>query len=510
MSSMSKQCPRLSVAIIARDVEDCLASTLDSVRNLADEIVVLDTGSRDSTIRIARQKATTLVTRAWNDDFSAARNAAMEAATGDWVLWLDAGETLSPAAVEGLRKFVDHDIDDNSAYYLLVSTPAQGTNIAGEQIARLRLHRRVDGIRFQGRVRESLAGSLQEHSIHTAALSWRIERSAREHDDKLRRSRAERNLRLAGLALEEEGTSARLLNCLGEAAQALGDNGASIGWYRQALVLSASPTPDTLEAYYGILTALEGQDASREAQLQLCMKALEIFPLDTQLLCAIGGYLQSREQLELASRAYHLAAHYGQITPEIWHLVGLQEIAMNCYALTLQHLGREEEARQLLERELAAQPAAARLRRQLLELHVRHGCRDEALAVVNSMPRDVPNREALRSAVRGASLAAAGNWISARSYLETAYKAGCREPLCLRWLTAAYLAASRNEDAQQMLSEWSRVDPHSPELQQYRQAMVQPARAAVDRTLRVDESETLSGIPAPAIPLGSTASRAPA
>jgi tetratricopeptide (TPR) repeat protein len=262
-----------------------------------------------------------------------------------------------------------------------------------------------------------------------------------------------------------------------------------------------------LEAFYGMLTALEGHDDNRESQLQLCMKALEVFPLDAQLLCAIGGYLQSRELLELASRSYHIAAEHGHTTADVWHLEGLPEIALNCYALTLQLMGRDDEARAVLEKEMAANPAATRLRRQLLELHVRHARRDEALAVVSGIPRSVPNREALRSAVRGACLAAEANWIAARSYLETAYKAGCREPLCLRWLTATYLAAGQGDEAQQMLDQWSRIDPLSPEMRQYRLALAPPR--GVERTIRVDE-EKPAAIPAPVAPLPVSSPRTPA
>jgi tetratricopeptide (TPR) repeat protein len=476
--------PRLSVAMVVRDAEDCLAATLDSVRNLADEIVVLDTGSQDSTLRMARQKATRVIEQRWTDDFSAARNALLKSVQGDWVLWLDAGETLSPETAEALRKFIDHEADDSRAYYLLIRTPAQGANIAGEQVARIRLHPNRAELAFAGRVRESLAGSLSEAGLQMQGLSLTIERGAREHDPAIKRRRAERNLALAQRQIEEEGKSARLLNCLGEAAQSLGNNEASMSCYREALSLSTPGSGDMLEAYYGVLTALEGDEASRDAQLQLCMKALETFPLDAQLLCAIGGYLQSKEQLDLASRAYQLAAEHGQLNLEIWHLDGLPEIAMSCYALALQLLGRDDEAATLLQQQLEQNPEAARLRRQLLELHVRRGERDEALAVVNNMPRHIANREALRSAVRGACLAATGNWLNGKTYLETAYKAGCREPLCLRWLTAAHLSAGSVDEAWTTLEAWQRIEPLSAEVRQLRREI--EAKRSTGPAVRID------------------------
>ena len=169
-----------------------------------------------------------------------------------------------------------------------------------------------------------------------------------------------RNKHLAELSIEEEGTTARLLNCLGEASQVLGNNSASLEFYREALDLADLATSDMLEAYYGVLTApLEGDQASREAQLQLCMKALESFPLDAQLLCRPGGYFQAKDLLEFASRAYQLAATHGQTNHEIWHLDGLSEIALGCYTTTLQLLGRVEEAVELLNQELAKNPRQA-------------------------------------------------------------------------------------------------------------------------------------------------------
>lgn len=491
-ANAGKPCPRLTVAMIVRDAEDCLAATLDCVRDLADEIAVLDTGSRDSSIRISRQKATTVVTRPWTDDFAAARNALLETVTGDWVLWLDAGETMSSATVAAARKFIDHSADPSTAYYFLIRTPAQGMNIAGEQVARIRLHAVSPGLIYAGRVRESLLPAIGKLGLKTEALAFSIDRSAREHELELKQARAQRNLQLARLAIEEEGKNARLLNCLGEATQLLGDNTASIDYYREALDHVAPASSEMLEAYYGILTALEGHEGSRDAQLQLCMKALEAFPLDSQLLCAIGGYLQSKHQLELASRAYQLAAQHGQLNAEIWHLDGLQEIATQCYAVTLQLLHRDDEAVQFLTQEVAAHPEAARLRRQLLELHVRLGQRDEALALVNNMPRDIPNREALRSAVRGACLAATDNRISGKTYLESAYKAGCREPVCMRWLTAVYLADGNYHEAAAVLDQWGHIEPLSSEMRQYRRELEAVHSLSSGKQVRLDE--TTSGI----------------
>src|SRR5262249_7770815 len=94
--------PRLSVCLITRDEEAFLARCLNSIRSVADQIVVVDTGSQDRTIQIAQQFGAEVYHFPWCDDFAAARNTALEHATGDWVLILDADEELIPQAKPAL------------------------------------------------------------------------------------------------------------------------------------------------------------------------------------------------------------------------------------------------------------------------------------------------------------------------------------------------------------------------------------------------------------------------
>jgi hypothetical protein len=82
----------LTITLIVRNEEQTLGRCLDSVRGLADEIVVVDTGSTDATRQIATERRARVVEFPWCDDFAAARNESLRQATGRWVLWLDADE----------------------------------------------------------------------------------------------------------------------------------------------------------------------------------------------------------------------------------------------------------------------------------------------------------------------------------------------------------------------------------------------------------------------------------
>ena len=81
---MTPAAPELSVCMIVRDEAEALPATLASLRVPADELVVVDTGSRDATREIARRAGARVLEEPWRDDFAAARNAALTAARGRW------------------------------------------------------------------------------------------------------------------------------------------------------------------------------------------------------------------------------------------------------------------------------------------------------------------------------------------------------------------------------------------------------------------------------------------
>jgi tetratricopeptide (TPR) repeat protein len=94
---------RLSLCLIARNEEEMLPGCLASVRGVADEIVLVDTGSTDRTVEVAREAGARVLERPWDDDFAAPRNLAARHARGSWLLVLDADERLAPGAAGPLR-----------------------------------------------------------------------------------------------------------------------------------------------------------------------------------------------------------------------------------------------------------------------------------------------------------------------------------------------------------------------------------------------------------------------
>jgi len=99
----------LTLCMIVKNEEATLSRTLDSVKGVVDEMVVLDTGSRDRTREIAREFGARVYDFEWCDDFAAARNECLKHAQGDWILVLDADEVLVPEIVPQIKQAIGSD-----------------------------------------------------------------------------------------------------------------------------------------------------------------------------------------------------------------------------------------------------------------------------------------------------------------------------------------------------------------------------------------------------------------
>ncbi len=144
--------PLLSLCMIVKDEEKLLARALASARDWVDEMVVVDTGSRDATVQVARDLGARVFQDPWQNDFARHRNRSLELARGQWVLILDADEELDQDQAPRLRQALAHSPEQGFLLRVLNHLPG------GHQSARLapRLFRNLPHLRFEGRYPERL------------------------------------------------------------------------------------------------------------------------------------------------------------------------------------------------------------------------------------------------------------------------------------------------------------------------------------------------------------------
>jgi len=173
--------PTLALSMIVRDEEKNLPACLDSVKDLVNEIVIADTGSKDGTVEVARRYGARCISIPWENDFARARNRSLAEVRCDWVLALDADEQLDDNARSALPRLLGAPAVDGYYVAILDYVVSVDANISefptkmnrtGFAPARrfpayvehtnTRLFRRRPEIRFVGCIHESVGPRIVE------------------------------------------------------------------------------------------------------------------------------------------------------------------------------------------------------------------------------------------------------------------------------------------------------------------------------------------------------------
>jgi tetratricopeptide (TPR) repeat protein len=199
---------RITACLIVKNEEKHLARCLKSIQGIVDEIIVVDTGSNDRTIEIAGSFGARVSQFEWRDDFAAARNESLKFATGEWILWIDADEELTPdsrSSVEraivrpqfgGFAIEITNFTDDDSDDALYVHRP-------------IRLFRNLPGIQFEGRIHEQIAPSIAAQKLPWAHLPGaRLLHNGYRPSEMAERGKVDRTVKLIGKVLADNPTDA--------------------------------------------------------------------------------------------------------------------------------------------------------------------------------------------------------------------------------------------------------------------------------------------------------------
>jgi ADP-heptose:LPS heptosyltransferase/glycosyltransferase involved in cell wall biosynthesis/chemotaxis methyl-accepting protein methylase/Tfp pilus assembly protein PilF len=245
-SRITHHASRLSICLITKNEERFLSQCLASVRGLASQIVIVDTGSTDRTVEVAKQYGAEVYHFDWCDDFSAARNAALEHATGDWVLLLDADEELSPEGKETLqRELTDPTVIAWRLPMVDVGREAEGLSYVP------RLFRNAPGLFYIGRVHEQVFSSIEvrraEWGLENRIGATKLIHHGYTAEVTRDRNKIERNLRLLEKVIEEFPGEPHLLMNLGLELSRSGRESDALQRYREAFdALSSKPATEVV------------------------------------------------------------------------------------------------------------------------------------------------------------------------------------------------------------------------------------------------------------------------
>jgi len=289
----------LSLAMIVKNEEKVLARCLDSIAHIVDEIIIVDTGSTDKTVEIAKEYTTNVNYFEWIDDFSAARNYAFSKATCDYIMWLDADDYLEESEQEkllALKETFDPNIDVAIMKYNLAFDDFGNVTLSNY---RERILKRERNFQWEEPVHECItpSGNIQRYEI------------AVTHGEKVR-THSRRNIDIyeKQTKLSARGTFyyARELHTHNRLEDA-------ITQFEKFLNSGQGWKEDNITACFDLFSICISLDQKQRGLAYLFQTFLYDFPR-ARYCCKIGEYFMDQKDYRLAVYWYELAlspnSHY--------------------------------------------------------------------------------------------------------------------------------------------------------------------------------------------------------
>jgi Flp pilus assembly protein TadD len=251
----------VSLTVIAKNEASNIEVCIAPVKDLVDEVVVVDTGSTDDTVEIAQRLGARVFHFPWQDSFAAARNEAIEHALGDWIFVLDADDRIVPSERDKLRALFASLGDENVGWTFRCVNLAIDGGI-GTELEQFRLFRRRPDIRWRYRAHEQIAPAILETGARLAPTGIRIAHVGYVDPD-LVEKKFERNLRLIEMDLEGGHTGDPIL-----------------AFYRANVLAELGRNA---EAIVALSFCLPGVDPRTDMARMLCMNLVRALRAEAQL-----------------------------------------------------------------------------------------------------------------------------------------------------------------------------------------------------------------------------------
>ncbi|WP_066632960.1 glycosyltransferase [Desulfolucanica intricata] len=341
----------VTLTMIVKNEATNLEACLNSVNEQVDEIVIVDTGSTDDTLLIARRYTDKIYHYPWHGDFSAARNFALEKASGEWILYLDADEKLNTGN-SSLKDLVNSD-KSIEAYLLPIHNPTGDSNSEYNRFLVLRLFKNNGRYRFQGKIHEQII----VEDPKSIGLAEEIVIEHKRLSSQERNRKRGRNLNLLKKACADDSDNPFLRYYLGVEWLMLGKPTKALPHLQYAYqTLTDNHLLFRSPALRYLIICLKTLGRLDEA-ICLCMEADLRYPEYTDIHYLGGILFEEKKEYEIAVKWFNQAILDGTPPAVYIHMNGSGSF-LAYYHLGYCHekLGRSESARKNYEQALEINP----------------------------------------------------------------------------------------------------------------------------------------------------------
>jgi glycosyltransferase involved in cell wall biosynthesis/Flp pilus assembly protein TadD len=292
---------RVSLCMIVRNEEHNLPACLESVVDLVEEIVIVDTGSTDATKVVAARFGAKVFDFPWIDNFAAARNESLRHATCPWILWLDADDRLDEENRGKIRTLLASLKDDNSAYIMKCRCLPDSSGVE-TVVDHLRLFRNRPDVRWMFRVHEQILPAVKASGAERRRADVTIHHTGYQ-DASLRNRKLQRDLRLLRLEQAEQPDHAFTLFNLGQIYKELDQPREALEALTRSLKLSA-PSDSIVRKLYAMITQCKLMLGDRAGALATCREGRRLFPDDVEILFQEGAAQRNKGDMEGAIKCW--------------------------------------------------------------------------------------------------------------------------------------------------------------------------------------------------------------
>ncbi|MCI1693599.1 TPR domain-containing glycosyltransferase [Aneurinibacillus aneurinilyticus] len=203
MSAKKAKKKKISLCMIVKDEERYLPACLESVRTFVHEIIIVDTGSKDRTVEIAKKYGAKVFYTPWEDDFAKARNVSLEKATGDWILHLDADEQFEQEDKAKILSLVRSGTAEGYLFQVINYNFESTGDVC--VFPSLRLWKNKPEYRFVGALHEQISLSIIEHTTadSLSVTPIRIHHYGYAEAVMKEKRKTERNIKIAELEVKK-------------------------------------------------------------------------------------------------------------------------------------------------------------------------------------------------------------------------------------------------------------------------------------------------------------------
>jgi GT2 family glycosyltransferase/tetratricopeptide (TPR) repeat protein/2-polyprenyl-3-methyl-5-hydroxy-6-metoxy-1,4-benzoquinol methylase len=304
----------LSLCMIVRDNQGTLDACLESIAPWVDEMVVVDTGSRDSTPDIARRHGARVHHFPWCDDFARARNESLGYARGEWVFWMDSDDTISAENGRALRELVRRPAEASLLGYV-VQVHCPGAPGEDDQevtvVDHVKVFRNLPYLRFTGRIHEQILPAIRASGGEVAWTDLFVVHSGADHTPEGKQRKLMRDLHLLELELGDHPEHPFALFNVGMTHADAGNHEQAVAALRRSLAASTVDESHVRKLYALLVSSLSNLERHDEAW-RVCREGRAHYPDDPELRFREGMLHHHFGRLEEAARSYQeLLTHRG-------------------------------------------------------------------------------------------------------------------------------------------------------------------------------------------------------